>query len=300
MVLVAGATGLVGGEVCRLLRAQGRAVRALVRPAASPEKVSALAAAGCEIAVGNLRDRASLEAACAGAEAVVCTASAMPFSWSPPENTIETVDLAGVKRLVESARVAGVRHMVHTTISGHIDLDFPLRNAKRAAEAHLRQSGLTYTILRPSYFMEVWLSPAVGFDAAGAHATIYGSGHRRLSWISLVDVARFAVASLSNPAAVDATLEIGGPEALSPLEVVTIFEEVGGRNFDTVFVPEEALAAQQAAAPDDMQRSFAGLMRCYAAGDVIFMQGLARAFPITMTTVREYAARALGRVGAPA
>lgn len=299
MVLVAGATGLVGGEVCRLLRAAGTPVRALVRPTASMEKVGALAAIGCEVATGDVRDRASLDAACAGAEAVICTISAMPFSWAP-DNTIETVDLGGVKQLVAATRAAGVRHMVHTTFSGHIDRDFPLRNAKRAVEDALRQSGLAYTILRPSYFMEVWLSPAAGFDAAGAHATIYGSGHSRLSWIATGDVARFAAASLTTPAAANAVLELGGPEALSPLEVVTIFEEVGGRHFDTVFVPEEALAAQQDAAPDDMQRSFAGLMRCYAAGDAIPMAATLRAFPIGMTTVRECAERALARAGAAA
>ena len=86
-----------------------------------------------------------------------------------------------------------------------IDLDFPLRNAKRAVEQRLRDSGLVYTILRPSYFMEVWLGPAVGFDAANAKASIYGSGEGTISWISLQDVARFAVESLENPAAREST-----------------------------------------------------------------------------------------------
>lgn len=284
---------MVGGEVCRMLREAGQPVRALVRPTSAPEKTARLADMGCELVTGDLRDRASLDAACRGVDAVICTVSAMPFSWAPPDNTIETVDLNGVKTLIDAAQAAGVRHFTHTTFSGNIDTDFSLRNAKRAAESYLKQSGMNYTILRPGYFMEIWLSPAVGFDYANAHATIYGTGHDKLSWISLGDVAKFAVASLANPAARNVTLELGGPEALSPLEVVTIFEEIGGRHFDVVHVPDEALAAQQAAAPDEMQRSFTGLMRCYAAGDPIPMADTLRAFPITMTTVRAYAARAL-------
>lgn len=82
----------------------------------------------------------------------------------------------------------------------------------------MQQSGLTYTILRPSYFMEVWLSPVVGFDFPNATAQLYGSGRNPISWISLGDVARFAVESLDHPNARNATLELGGPEALSPSE----------------------------------------------------------------------------------
>ena len=101
-----------------------------------------------------------------------------------------------------------------------MDNDFPLRNAKRAVESHLKDSGLVYTILRPSYFTEFWFSPAVGFDVADAKAQIYGSGENPISWISFKDVAQFAVESLDNPAAQNVTLELGGPEALSPLQVV--------------------------------------------------------------------------------
>jgi len=56
-------------------------------------------------------------------------------------------------------------------------------------------------------------------------------------------VADFAVQCLPNPAARNAVIELGGPEALSPVEVVRIFEEVGGRPFKMQFVPEEALQA---------------------------------------------------------
>ena len=177
--------------------------------------------------------------------------------------------------------------------SGAIEGDFPLRNAKRGVEQHLKQSGLINTILRPSYFMEVWLSPLVGFDYPNAQATIYGAGRNSISWIARDDVARFAVLCLDHPAARNATFELGGPEALSPLEVIRIFEEVSGQPFEIQHVPEEALQAQQAAAPDSLQQSFASLMCCYAAGDTIDMREIVATFPMQLTAVWDYARRVL-------
>jgi uncharacterized protein YbjT (DUF2867 family) len=101
------------------------------------------------------------------------------------------------------------------------------------------------------------------------------------------------VACLDHPAARNATLELGGPEALSPLEVVRIFEGVGGRPFEVQHVPEEALRAQLAEAADSLQQSFAGLMLCYAAGDPIDIRATLQAFPLQLTSVRDYARRVL-------
>jgi NADH dehydrogenase len=291
MNLVVGATGLLGGELCRRLAAEGRPVRALVRPTSDPAKVEALKDSAIEIVKGNLCDPASLEAACRGVTAVISTASSMPFSYVPGENDIQHVDLEGTKCLVDAAQAAGVQQFIY--ISFTMDNEFPLRDAKRAVEQRLKDSGLTYTILRPSYFMEVWLNPAVGFDAANATAKIYGSGQNPLSLISFPDVAKFAVASLNNPAARNATIELGGPEALSQLQTVQIFEELGGRPFEVEYVPEAALADQQATATDPMQQSFAGLMQKYARGDAVDMRETLNTFPMQITSVREYAQNVL-------
>jgi len=271
MTLVVGATGFLGSEICRQLTEKGKPVRALVRNTSDQAKVSALKGYGVEIVQGNVRDRASLDTACRGVITVISTISAMPMSYQPEENNIQTVDIDGVTNLIHAAKAAGVTKFIYTSFSGQIDLDFSLRNAKRTIEQRLKESGLAYTILRPSYFMEVWLSPVVGFDYANANVRIYGEGQNPISWIAIRDVAQFAVASLENPAARNATLELGGPEALSPLHVVKIFEEVGGKPFKKEYVPVEALRDQQQGATDPMQQSFAALMRCYAQGDAINM-----------------------------
>jgi len=139
-------------------------------------------------------------------------------------------------------------------------------------------------------------SPAVGFDVANASARIYGSGQNKISWISYLDVARFATASVDNPTACNCVVKLGGPEALSPLEVVKIFEELSGRRFTVTHVPEEALQTQRAAAGDSLQEAFAALMLYYAHGDVIDMKpalAIFQAQASNLTSVRDYARRLL-------
>lgn len=294
MNLVVGATGVLGQEICRQLCEAGRPVRALVRASAEPEKTDPLAQLGVGLIYGDLRNRASLEVACQGIENVITTASAMPFAYEAGENDIQQVDLAGMQSLIEVARRAGIDHFVYTSVTGNADgFDFPLVRAKRAVERKLQGSGMAYTILRPSYFMEVWLSPALGFDVEQAKATIYGDGDAPIAWIAVPDIARFAVESLENPAAHNAVIELGGPEMLSPKQVVSIFERLSGRKFDLSFVSAEALAAQQAAATDPMQQSFSGIMRLYAAGDRIDMTKTLHDYAFDLTGVETYAERTL-------
>jgi uncharacterized protein YbjT (DUF2867 family) len=299
MILVVGATGLVGSEVCRRLAARGEPVRALVRASADSTRVRALRDAGVEIVVGDLRDRASLRAACVDISSAVETAEAMPHSFVPGLNDLLTTDLAGVESLIDTAAAIGVAHFVYLSVSGHLDLDFPYRRVKRQIEAHLQASGMTYTILRPSSFMEAWLAPAVGFDAAGATAVVYGDGTRPISWVAAGDVAELTVRCLRNPAARDAIIEMGGPEPLTPLEAIRIFEEVGGRRFTVRHVPVEELIAEERAATDDVSRTLAALKQCYAAGDPIPMEETARTFGIHLTSVRDFAEATYAKVAVP-
>ena len=286
MNLIVGATGLLGGEICRLLAAEGKPVRALVRPTSDQSKVAQLESLNIEVVRGDLKDRASLDAACEGTSAVISTASA---TLSRQEgDSIQTVDLEGQLNLIDAAKAANVRRFVLISFP-EVDVEFPLQAAKRKVEEHLKASGLTYTILQPAFVMEVWLSPALGFDAANAQAQIYGSGENKISWISYKDVAKFAIASLDNSEARNAVIELGGAEALSPLEVVQIFEKVMGRKFDVQHVPEEALREQRDGASDPLQQSFAGLMLNYSRGTIIDMHETLQKFPVQLTSIRDYA-----------
>ena len=288
MNLVVGATGMVGAEICRLLAAAGKPVKALVRGTSDPATVAKLERLGAVVVQGDLRDRRSLESACEGVDAVVTTASSMPFAYRLDENTPQVTDQDGCLDLIDVARDAGVQRLVYTSFPPMVG-SFPLQDAKRAVEERLRSSGLTYTILQPTYFMEIWLSPAVGFDYPDHKAAIYGTGDNPISWISFQDVAQFAVASLDNPMAEDTTLALGGPESVTPSDVVRIFERAGGKPFEVTHVPVDALQAQLAAATDPMQKSFIGLMLNYASAGPIDMSATLGAFPLRLKTVGEHA-----------
>jgi uncharacterized protein YbjT (DUF2867 family) len=277
MDLLVGATGLLGGEICYLLRTRGNRVRALVRSTSDRLKVARLRDRGVEVVEGDLKDRVSLELACQGADTVITTASSTLSRQ--PGDTIDSVDRQGQRDLIDAAEAAGVRHVVYVSFPP-IALDFPLQSAKRDVEARLQQSRVAYTILQPTCFDEVWLSPALGFDVSKATAQIYGAGHHRISWISAHDVARFAVAALDTPRALNAVIRLGGPEALSPLDVVQLAERITGRRFDVHHLPEYQLRAQYESASEPMTRTFAALMLYYAAGDVIDMAGPLRLFQV--------------------
>jgi uncharacterized protein YbjT (DUF2867 family) len=277
MNLIVGATGILGSEICRLAAETGEPVRALVRSTSNPDKVSQLTALKAEVVIGDLKDRRSLDSACRGVTAVISTASSTLSRQQG--DSIESVDREGQVNLVDAARAAGVKHFVLISFP-NVDIDFPLQRAKRAVEDRLQKSGMSYTILQPTFFTEVWLSPALGFDPTNAKAQIYGSGHHKISFISFQDVARFAVAALDPRLAPNAIIKLGGPEALSPLEAVRLAEQVVGKPIEVQHVPEEALRAQHAAATDSLQQSFAGLMLYYAGGDVIEMADTLRTFQI--------------------
>jgi uncharacterized protein YbjT (DUF2867 family) len=189
MVLVVGATGLVGTEVCRRLRARGESVRALVRSTSAEEKVEGLRSVGAELCWGDLKDSESLRRACHGASAVISTASSTLSRQAG--DSIESVDAVGQLQLVSAAQAAGIERLVFVSFRHPAGFTFPLDEAKRRIEAALQP--MNFTTIQASWFMEVWLSPALGFDYQKATARLYGPGTNPISWVSFSDVAEMCV-----------------------------------------------------------------------------------------------------------
>ena len=292
MVLVVGATGLVGSEVCQRLIRRGELVKALVRGTSSKEKIETLRLSGVELCVGDLKDPQSIVAACRGVDAVISTASST--LTRQPGDSIESVDAAGQLNLVNAAKDANVGRFLFVSFRRPPGISFPLGDAKEQVENAV--TSLNFTVIQASWFMEVWLSPALGFDYANAAARIYGPGTSPISWVSFRDVAEICAVALRHPAAGRKTIEFGGPEALSPLEVVARFERIGGRPFRLEHVSEPALLSQFERATDSMQKSFAALMLGYLRGDAINMAPVVDTFGIKLTYVNDYGRRVLGKV----
>jgi uncharacterized protein YbjT (DUF2867 family) len=284
-VLVVGSTGFLGMEICRQLVNAGKDVKAFVRPTSDATKVKALQRLGVETREGDLKNPSSIKKALDGVDSVISTASS---TLSRQEgDSIETVDDAGQRNLIQAAMDSGVNQFIFVSFRP-MNETFPLQTAKRNIEKMLIRSNLNYTILQPGFFMEIWLGPAVGFDFPNSKVTVYGEGKNKISWVSLVDVAAVAVASLDNEAARNAVFQVGGSEPMSPLEVVKVFEDHSGNGFAVDFVPVEALRAQKNAATESLAESFAALMLAYADGDHIDMTDTRKVYPFKLTSVTEY------------
>jgi uncharacterized protein YbjT (DUF2867 family) len=237
MILVVGASGLLGFEICRTLRARGAAVRALVR--AGSIRKDDLAALGAEIAMGDLKDAPTLETSCRGIDVVVTTANSLQSRRAG--DNLQSVDRDGQLALLEAARRAGVRRFLYLSAPSHLRTLSEFLRIKRLVEREVRGSGLEWIILQPAGFMEVWFSPALGFDLAGGRARIVGTGDHAASFVSIVDVAKVAGEAAARPELARRDLPIGGPEAISPNEVVRLAEAVTGRRFKIQRVPVAAL-----------------------------------------------------------
>jgi uncharacterized protein YbjT (DUF2867 family) len=259
-VLVVGATGQLGAVVVGKLCARGIKVRALARPDSA---VAHLWTQGVELMHGDLCDASSLEKACRGVEYVVTTATAATPRRSA--DRINKVDGKGHRDLIDAARRAGVKQLIYTSVaqSPH-DFRIPLVRMKRAAEQHLRASGLTHTIVRAAAFMDIsfamigsdlpiigstsptverpfwftrWFFQRVRRDIERGRVSVAGDGRVRHSFISIDDVSEYLVRSVNAPVARNKTFDVGGPEALSILDVVGIYERILGKKLRVSATP---------------------------------------------------------------
>ena len=233
VTLIVGATGMLGTEICRQLSVKGLPLRGLVREGSVGEDV--VRGMGVEIVRGDLKDPRSLRAACQGTGAVVTTANSILRRRKG--DSIWSVDRDGHLSLVAAARAAGVAHFIYVSIMPQVTDRTPFVRCKRRVEEEVRGSGMTWTVLQPAPFMEVSLSPLAGWDLGHGRVTLFGSGTVPCSYISLVDVAQYAVLALERPVFRDRDVVLGGPEAVAPLDVIREFEAVAGRKFSVRHLP---------------------------------------------------------------
>ncbi len=290
MIVVIGATGIVGGMISRRLLEGGREVSILVRHNSPSEQLARegratsaeeLIEAGAQPVYGDLRDRASLDAAVGGVETVISTANS---AGRGGEDNPQSVDLEGNRNLIEAARDAGVERFIFVSAFGaDADHPVPFMQAKGQSEASLRESGMEYTILAPTPYVEVWPAVVVGMPALqGQPVTLVGEGRRRHSFISNREVAAFAVAAVDHPAAQDQYLAIDGPEPLTWHDVVATYERVLGRPIYVRFVA----TGEPVPLPDPMPWILAG-METYES--VVEMDEIARSFDVSLTTLETFA-----------
>lgn len=230
MILVCGATGDLGGRIVRLLLADGQQVRALVRPATD---AAALQDVGVEVVRGDLREPGTLGQAVAGVDTVVTTANANRAA----------VDVAGNQNLIRAAQAAGVGRFMYVS-AAYMGQEFartgPLMAGKWQTEKALRASSMCPVIVRPDMFQESWLGPPQ-FNARAGTALVTGSGQTAHCYVAIDDVAALCahLAVVPDPPEV---VEFGGPEELTPMQVVAAYEAATGRTFKVRHLPRWLLS----------------------------------------------------------
>ena len=220
MILIVGATGLLGRATALPLLAQGHSVRALVRDRA---RAADLQRAGAEIFIGDLTDARSLELACKGVERVFACAHSL---LGRGKYASAQVDHVGHSALVAAARDAKVEHFVYTSAMGARE-DHPIDffRSKREIEAVVQGSGMGYTILRPAAFMECHVHRFNGeLLLQRGFTVIVGPGTKPRNFVAVQDVASFAVQALAQDDLNGRTLEIGGPDNLGNSEVAAMYQ----------------------------------------------------------------------------
>ena len=226
-ILVTGATGTVGREVVIQLSIMDDVrVRAGVHSIIKGENLKRLP--DVEVVEMDFKDRDSLHAAFTHVDKV--------FLITPFSN--DQVEMA--KTLIDEARAAGVKHIVKlSVIKADAVPETMIGRWHREVEKYIEDSGIAYTFLRPSSFMQNFAN----YDAASIKNDgrfYHTTGNGQVSYIDVRDIAAVAVEALTGSGHEGKTYELTGPEALSNQEAAEIIGEATGSQVEFVDVPEEA------------------------------------------------------------
>jgi len=252
VILVVGATGNVGREVVRQLAAAGAPLRALVR---NPAKASHIRLPGVDVVVGDLTRPETLDAALSGVDRVFLASPAHP----------DQVEHQG--NLVQACKRSGAGRVVKVSVAGGPDAATQIGRWHWTTEKQIEASGLGFTMLRPSLYMQQTLRFAPSIAASASFALPCGSGEVPL--VDCRDVAAVAVAALMSDDHDRRIYDLTGPESLSFEAVAAAIGQAVGRKVDYVHVPPDYARKQMLAdgvpawLADDMLLLFASIREGY-------------------------------------
>lgn len=239
MYLVTGAAGQCGRQIVQAFVRNGVPVRALIR---DPGKANMVSAAGVEVVVGDMSRPETLGAALDGITGAVLNSSADPHM-----GTTQTIFIA-------ACRTSGVEHVVK--ISGaEPDFDpnsFIFTRMHEAIEDTLEASGLGWTHLRPSQFMQVYLREARSIREEGIMALPFAD--IELAPVDLADIGEMAFRALIDTTHRGQRYDVTGPEALTLKNIASQIATATGRTVQYIPISIEARsdALRSAGTPEFM------------------------------------------------
>jgi uncharacterized protein YbjT (DUF2867 family) len=287
MMLIVGVTGVLGRETARQLLAAGHKVRGTTRNPASAEDLRKW---GVEVVHGDLIDSASLQRACQDVEQVLYAAHSL---LGTGKYKSEAVDDAGTRALIDIAKAANVKHFVYLSAkdaSPNHPTDF--FRTKSRMEDYLKASGLSYTILRPSAFMEHHVHNLLGASIPKTgKTTIYGAGNNPNNFIAGVDIARLAVLALTDARLKNRSIDVGGPDNVTKNQVAEMYGRFSGKTPKVSHVPTGMMKVMGPILRP-VQPVLSRLMSFSAWADTDDMRfdptTMLKEFPMTLTRVEDF------------
>jgi uncharacterized protein YbjT (DUF2867 family) len=223
MILITGASGSVGKAVLQEVSRKESKCRGMFRS----EQEASKAPAGCEAVLADYSDKQSLRKALDGVTAAYVVCSPIP----------QLVELES--NVLDVCKESGVKHVVLNSALGAGDYPKSFPSWHRKVEDKLKQTRLSYTILRPNGFLQ----NIVAYNAPGirAQGAFYAAmGEAKVSYLDVGDIAVVAAQALEGGAHSGKTYELNGPEAISNQELAKRISKVTGRTVNYVDIPESA------------------------------------------------------------
>lgn len=244
-ILVTNANGKVGSQVVAALAAQGQDVRVGAR---SPGKAAGRAQ-GAPVVPFDYTDPQSVAAALRGVDAVFTSA---PYELLPRAEL----------DLIAAAEAAGVKRLVKLSALG-VEID--PANPHSVVEAALANSGLAWTVVRPTFFMQNYATLSAGsIREQGAFYEPAADG--KSAFIDTRDIAAVVAKVLTEPGHEKKAYGLTGPEALDRATVAALISEAAGKPVRYVPVDDAALRQAMAAAPAALTELMSGLFAAVRAG----------------------------------
>jgi NADH dehydrogenase len=228
-VFVTGGTGFVGRAVIQALRADGYAVRCLVRRG-SERDLRGIGA--IERVEGDVMARRTLDEGMSGCDAVVHLVGIIR-ERAATGSTFERVHVQGTQNVLDAAAAAGVRRYLHMSALGtRSGARSRYHRTKWAAEEAVRSSPLPWTVFRPSIIYgrgDEFVTMLAGMLERLPVVPVIGSGRQRLQPVPVEQVAQGFARALSLAATVKHVYDVGGPDAVSMVEMLDAIAKAMGR-----------------------------------------------------------------------
>ncbi|MEG3437553.1 SDR family oxidoreductase [Pannus brasiliensis CCIBt3594] len=221
-ILIVGATGTLGRQIARHALDKGHQVRCLVR---GQRKAAFLKEWGAELVGGTLLDKSTIASALEGVDAVIDASTAR----ATDSLSIKQVDWQGKVNLIQAAKTAGVdRFIFFSILNAEQYPDVPLMEIKSCTERFLAESGLNYTILRPSGFMQGIIGQ-YAIPILDNQAVWITGESTPIAYMDTQDIAKFAVRALEVPETGRQTYPVVGPKAWKAEEIIELCESLSGK-----------------------------------------------------------------------